>query len=358
MRRIAKFGSLRDFHQSRTLADQPPSEIADAFMSKFGKAETTRYQRLDSNQINLLWLTLNRDDSRQVEERKAGVPGGKAQPFAFLGNKRSLPPGWHLAYFTPDQPLADLAVDGTDTQYNPEAPFTRRMWAGGSIEWPRPKIQASPPGPHSRGWELQLGDVATESTRVLSCMPKTIRKTGETMLVVGVKKVFRSSFNPSHPQIIEHRDWIFRRALDPSKPAPEIPPKPAVLDEAALDVRSRGKLVRKFNRTVPELFRFSAVTFNAHRIHYDREWARQVEGHRDIVVHGPLNMISILDFWRDAQEDSFVHPSRLDYRATSPIYVNEPYRILMDADAATKDVTDVLVVSDDGTVCMVAQIAR
>jgi hydroxyacyl-ACP dehydratase HTD2-like protein with hotdog domain len=264
----------------------------------------------------------------------------------------TVPPGWHLSYFTPGQPLGELGIDGTDTSYNPDMPYTRRMWAGGSVEWPG----ADPTFENERG-KLKLGWTATESTRVLSCTPKTIKKTGETMLVVGVEKEYLDEIG--YQAVIEKRNWIFRRAFDLSKPAPPIPPRPALLDNAALEKLSKNKLVRKFCRTTAELFRFSALTFNGHRIHYDREWAQQVEGHRNIVVHGPLNMVSILDFWRHAQsKKEMAFPKKLDYRATSAIYVDEPYRILIDADTASKKVTDVQVISDDGTICMTAQITN
>lgn len=80
------------------------------------------------------------------------------------------------------------------------------------------------------------------------------------------------------------------------------------------------------------LFRFSALTFNAHKIHYLPEWCREVEGHRTSVVHGPLNLINILDFWRDTARngDEEAVPRSIEYRAMSPIYVGEPYRLLLE----------------------------
>src|SRR5271168_4480777 len=64
-------------------------------------------------------------------------------------------------------------------------------------------------------------------------------------------------------------------------------------------LRGLGSHTRDFTQTPVSLFRFSALTFNGHKIHYSKEWCQQVEGHRDIVVHGPLNLINMLDFWRD-----------------------------------------------------------
>lgn len=98
-------------------------------------------------------------------------------------------------------------------------------------------------------------------------------------------------------------------------------------------------------QTPVTLFRFSALTFNPHKIHYSLPWARDVEGHKDIVVHGPLNLISILDLWRDvkgktAADPSEVIPQRISYRATSPLYAGDEYRIVMqeESDRATVEI--------------------
>jgi hydroxyacyl-ACP dehydratase HTD2-like protein with hotdog domain len=103
------------------------------------------------------------------------------------------------------------------------------------------------------------------------------------------------------------------------------------------------------------LFRFSALTFNSHKIHYDKEWCQKVEGHRDCVVHGPLNLVNIVDFWRDIDGGSAL-PKRITYRATSPLYAGEKYRIVMDEEK--EKITDVRVVDSYGQVGMVGQIER
>ena len=92
-----------------------------------------------------------------------------------------------------------------------------------------------------------------------------------------------------------------------------------------------GQHWRDFCQTRTSLFRFSALTFNGHKIHYLPEWCREVEGHRDAVVHGPLNLINMLDFWRDTSKsgDMEAAPASIAYRAMSPLYVEEPYRILL-----------------------------
>lgn len=83
------------------------------------------------------------------------------------------------------------------------------------------------------------------------------------------------------------------------------------------------------------LFRFSALTFNAHMIHYNESWTRTVEDHPAIVVHGPLNLLGMLDYWRDVhgprddQHDGGV--AEISYRALSPLYAGEDYFVRTEA---------------------------
>src|SRR5689334_7706775 len=118
------------------------------------------------------------------------------------------------------------------------------------------------------------------------------------------------------------RNWIFR----PEITIPRVPePKP---EEVPFP---NGKHTRDFNQSPVSLFRFSALTFNGHKIHYNQDWCREVEGHRNIVVHGPLNLINMVNLWRDVKGgDTF--PKKITYRATSPLYAGEGYRIVLDED--------------------------
>lgn len=74
------------------------------------------------------------------------------------------------------------------------------------------------------------------------------------------------------------------------------------------------------------LFRFSALTFNAHKIHYNEDWTNNVEGHPGLVVHGPLNLINILNFWQDFHGKG-KFPASINYRALSPLYAGQTYQI-------------------------------
>ncbi|KAI4244677.1 MAG: hypothetical protein L6R40_002881 [Gallowayella cf. fulva] len=293
-------------HALRRLASsKAPSltrRLADDLLKKAQDAPIVRKQFLDANQAQRLSLILNRPrmyadtaDLRQ-DAPASGTP---------------LPPGYHLVYFTPAALPDELGNDGTDITFSPSLPFTRRMWAGGEIEW-------------EKGNPLRIGDEATETTRLLSAEPKTSR-TGEDIIIVRVEKTLE---NAKGLALVDKRDWVFRTKLFGPSPLKEgkesksQPPSP----------QDSSQKYRDFEQTPVSLFRFSALTFNAHQIHYSRQWCREVESHPDIVVHGPLNLINMLDFWRDVQENEYMIPQSIKYRATAPFYAREKYRALLDRD--------------------------
>ena len=126
-------------------------------------------------------------------------------------------------------------------------------------------------------------------------------------------------------------------------------PPPTGADNRAVYV---GNIVRHLRWSPVALFRFSALTFNGHKIHYNEDWTRRVEGHPGLVVHGPLNLISMLDYWRDVHGSS---PAGITYRAMSPLYAGERYQISSkqnDKEAGH----EIIVEKSDGTVCMRAQV--
>ncbi|KAH7409899.1 hypothetical protein DE146DRAFT_710389 [Phaeosphaeria sp. MPI-PUGE-AT-0046c] len=271
------------------------SDACSELLSRFHNAPvSTRSQLLDANQLHLLSLTLNRSPT-SFKPPKNGTP---------------IPPGYHLVYFTPSIIESELGLDGTDRTVNPLSPFTRRMWAGGELQWTQAPTSL-----------LRVGQTVRETTHLTSAEPKTL-KSGAQMLVVGVEKTFS---NDSGVALVDKRNWVFQREITPEDPI-KAPPKP---EEKPLP---KGQYQRDLCQTDTTLFRFSALTFNGHKIHYLPEWCREVEGHRGAVVHGPLNLIHMLDFWRDEARggDETAVPKSIVYRAMSPLYVGEPYRILLE----------------------------
>jgi hydroxyacyl-ACP dehydratase HTD2-like protein with hotdog domain len=143
-------------------------------------------------------------------------------------------------------------------------------------------------------------------------------------------------------------------------PASTAPPSTSHLTEASASTISTeaNTHTKTFVQSPITLFRFSALTFNPHKIHYSLPWARDVEGHKDIVVHGPLNLISILDLWRDVQgkgasDFTSVIPRSISYRATSPLYAGDEYKIVLQEDG---DISKVQILGPGGVVAMKAEI--
>lgn len=294
-------------------------QLVDEFRQTAKAAPSiVRKQFLDPNQIQRLSLTLNRPRLyRGLRRLEDNVPP--------IGTP--IAPGYHLVYFTPAALPGDLGRDGTDISYSPAEPFTRRMWAGGRMDWEKEN-------------PLRIGDEAVETTKLVSAEPKVTRA-GEQMIVVGVEKTFE---NAKGLALIDRRDWVFRTQLRGASPSQDYP-ESIEHDDALLPLTNSSQKSRDFFQTTVSLFRFSALTFNAHKIHYSRPWCRDVEGHREIVVHGPLNLINMLDFWRDVQADDYLIPKSIKYRATAPFYAGEKYRALLERGG---DITSIKLWGQDG----------
>lgn len=285
------------FFSSTAFRQASAAETCSELLARFKRGPvSTRKQLLDANQLHLLNVTLNRTPS-SLEAPPSGAP---------------IPPGYHLVYFTPSIIESELGLDGSDRTLNPLNPFTRRMWAGGNLQWAQEANAL-----------LRVGQEVQETTKLLSAEPKQLRD-GSEMLLVSVEKTFS---NNNGIALTDQRNWVFRKEITPDNPT-EAPPAPEKKD------LPNGTDQRDFCQTEVTLFRFSALTFNGHKIHYAPDWCRKVEGHRNPVVHGPLNLIHMLDFWRDTAKNGKVDavPRSIAYRAMSPLYVGEPYRILLEKD--------------------------
>ena len=155
-----------------TTSNSSASEAASEILKRFGnRPVSVKEQLIDSNQARLFSLALGRPslhkDTHLINDG-APVDG------------TPLPPGYHFAYFTPAFLEKDLGKDGTDRTINPLPPFTRRMWAGGEMEWKQ-----------SPATLLRIGQTVKETTRVTSAEAKQL-KSGEPMILAGLEKTFET----------------------------------------------------------------------------------------------------------------------------------------------------------------------
>lgn len=193
----------------------------------------------------------------------------------------------HLCLAPPAAPTAALGPDGHPARggFLPPVPLPRRMWAGGALTF------------HD---DIRVGDVVTRRSTIRDVTVKKGR-TG-TLCFVTVDHRIDSG---DRLAIEERQDIVYRGADAPggAKKAPE----------AAAPGRHREVVTP----SAPLLFRYSALTFNGHRIHYDNPYVREEEGYPGLIVHGPLQATMLVQY---AEKLRGSPPARFDFRSLSPLF--------------------------------------
>ncbi len=213
-----------------------------------------------------------------------------------LGDGDLLPHLWHWLYFRTAENRARLGRDGHPEKggFLPPIDLPRRMWAGGRFEFNRP---------------LTIGSTARKKTAIRGIKPKTGRS-GRLCFV----KVCHEYHDDDGRCFSEDHDIVYREDPVPGEAAPT--PQPAPEEADFTDTITPDAVL---------LFRYSALMFNGHRIHYDRDYARNVEGYPDLVFHGPLTATLLVGL---ATRIAGTEPIRsFSFRAVSPLFVNSPFSI-------------------------------
>jgi 3-methylfumaryl-CoA hydratase len=236
----------------------------------------------------------------------------------------ALPPGWHVLYFLPRFAPDALRPDGSpiDTGVVPPMPLPRRMFAGQSLRFHRP---------------IRVGETLTQETELVDISLKS----GGTGTLVFTTVVSRIS-GSSGLLLEDERRTVYREEVRAGE-RNQAPRREAVPMDAP------------WRRVVtPEpilLFRFSALTFNSHRIHYDRRWAMETEGYPGLVVHGPLTATLLIDFARDHAAGRTFESYTAQARA--PLFDTAPFEL---RGAPTASGCDLWAVTPEGTTAMSARI--
>jgi 3-methylfumaryl-CoA hydratase len=200
-----------------------------------------------------------------------------------------VPPLWHWLYFLPISPLGEACPDGHPKRggFLPPVPLPRRMFAGGRLEFHHP---------------LQVGDEITRTSRITDVSGKEGRS--GTLVFVTVRHEIADAAGVA---LTEEHDIVYRE--NPRADVPASKPQAARTDEA-------------FSREIaPDpvlLFRYSALTLNSHRIHYDRSYVTEVEGYPGLIVHGPLIATLLVDLLRRNLPQTQVR--RFEFRAMRPLF--------------------------------------
>lgn len=242
-----------------------------------------------------------------VDRFLATIPGmtgttpGKA-PHHGEPDRNHLPPGFHWCLAPPAEPSHRLGEDGHPRlgTFLPALPYTRRMWAGGSISF------------HG---SLAEGDTIARETTIEAIT----RKSGSRSEMIFVTLAHEISVS-GRKVVSERQDLVYLPPLAPDhapgrsgKPA-SIPTRENTATEAPLAVFVTDPVL---------LFRYSAITFNGHRIHYDADHARNIEGHAGIVVHGPLLATLLANEAARLLRGKGQPLAHFDFRARAPLFCGE-----------------------------------
>ena len=201
---------------------------------------------------------------------------------------------WCLAQ--PVFPMSQLGPDGHPTRggFLPPVPLPRRMWAGGELEFVDP---------------LRVGDEARRTSRISDISVKT-GSTG-TLCFVSVEHLITSSRGTA---IRERQDIVYRDVTGGASAAPKAPSPPPVAKHRETHVSDAVLL-----------FRYSALTFNGHRIHYDRDYVTKVEGYRGLIFHGPLQAALIVEL--AAKLHGGKPPKKFAYRGLQPLFEGSAFSV-------------------------------
>ena len=220
-------------------------------------------------------------------------------PAAPVAAGDALPALWHWLYFLPLHRQSEIGPDGHAQRggFLPPVPLPRRMWAGSQFDFRAP---------------LRVGDSVARTSTIADVSIKTGRS--GTLVFVKVRHDLHCN-GAAEPAIIEHHDIVYRdaqRADDPPPPPPQTAPEGAPWQ-------------RQILADEVLLMRYSALTFNGHRIHYDRPYATQVEGYPGLVVHGPLIATLLLDLLRRQMPGAVV--ASFHFKALRPTFDGRALRV-------------------------------
>ena len=252
-----------------------PSATAE-LRSWIGRSETL-HDVVNPTPLKALTATLDR-------EAEAFTPG------------TALPLLWHWLYFLPMHRQSEIGPDGHARRggFLPPVPLPRRMWAGSQFEFRAP---------------VRVGDELARTSTIADVTTKEGRS--GPLVFVKVRHDLRCN-GQAAPAIVEFHDIVYRGAQQPG--AVEPPPQAAPPDATWQ------------RRIVPDevlLFRYSALTFNGHRIHYDRRYVTEVEGYPGLIVHGPLIATLLMDLLRRQLPHADVATFR--FKAVRPTFDLHPF---------------------------------
>ena len=235
------------------------------------------------------------DVATSFEPRALAALLNQSEPPTALGDK--LAPANHWLYFLPVSRQNELSSDGHPARggFLPPVELPRRMWAGGHLEFIRP---------------IRVGDMLRRTSEIADIDVKQGR-TGPLVFV----KVSHQVFASGEPAVLERQDIVYRDAAGTAA----VPRLDAPLETSPHEVQVA--------LSESMLFRYSALTFNAHRIHYDRPYAELKEGYPGLVVHGPLQATLLMALAADLNPDATLR--QFSFRGQQPLFLEPQLTLCM-----------------------------
>ena len=282
-----------------------------------------------------------------------------------------LPQGHHLVYFSPPVPGNALLPDGTDPLQSPGPPYERRLWAGGSLLFNT--YQEYQPELHSTRAACveRITDVTTKGLEgdekvyvnierriglVESAWDYNEREIDDEELLQRFLPKEEDEFGES--SLIETRNIVFMRrktestaAADAFRIGKTLKRRQSQRCHKPILIYAPANMNPDFSVSIVPtqslLFRFSALTFNAHAIHLDPDYGRKLEGHRHLLVHGPLSLVLMISVLRSQLNPGEI-VRKLEYRNLAPLYAGEQLRVCVKRDSEREAKWDVWIQGSGG----------
>jgi 3-methylfumaryl-CoA hydratase len=209
-----------------------------------------------------------------------------------------LPHMWHYGLFTPSTPTAKLDTDGHPRRgdFMPPVKLPRRMFAGSTLKFLAP---------------LKIGQKVSRTAEIAS-VEHRLGRTGHLVFVGAASRLSQED----RLCVEELQTIVYREASATKMP----PVKPASINHAATN-----EVATAWRPTATQLFRYSAITFNSHRIHYEERYATDVEGYPDLVVHAPLIATQLCKF---AEQIAPRRILQFTFRGEAPCFVNQELKLI------------------------------
>jgi 3-methylfumaryl-CoA hydratase len=270
------------------------------------------------------WVGRSRLDDDVIAARHARLMAATVDYFApeRIRDGESLPALWHWLYFLEGMPARELGRDGHPARgaFLPPVPHANRMWAGGRVRFLAP---------------VPIGAAVRRKSTIL----RVDHKAGRSGDLVFVTVLHELESLAGAGLVREEHDIVYK---DPSPSAAAAIPVPGVVP--------LGQFTKRFVPSSTTLFRYSALTFNGHRIHYDADYCREVEGYPDLVVHGPLLATLLAGF---AEEITGRRLLDFSYRALAPAFLGAT--VMLHCNVRERE-ADARAALDDGRTCMQAEV--